>query len=195
MFFTSARAERELGRYSLAGLDAATRFYMLWRYTYDAVELDAGEAIIFANGTHVELDGQHGLTNGRDALLEKKKTKYRLRDFTERGAGEELGLPDNNGQSAPLIDALHRILWLMEKRPALLAEFLADSRPSREQLRLVAQVLAGPALKGSELGGVSPTAESSALGKLTANWQSVIERAALTSGQKEQRKTGQQQLI
>jgi putative DNA methylase len=83
----------------------------------------------------------------------------------------------------------------MEKRPALLAEFLADARPSREQLRLVAQVLAGPALKGSELGVVSPTAESSALGKLTANWQSVIERAALTSGQKEQRKTGQQQLI
>jgi putative DNA methylase len=183
------------GRYSLAGLDAATRFYMLWRYTYGALELDAGEAIIFANGTHVELDGQHGLTNGRDALLEKKKTKYRLRDFTERGAGAELGLPDDSGQSAPLIDALHRVLWLMEKRPALLAEFLADARPSREQLRLVAQVLAGPALKGSELSGASPTAESSALGKLTANWQSLIEHAALTPGQKEQRKTGQQQLI
>jgi putative DNA methylase len=194
-----ARLSKEVGasggRYSLAGLDAATRFYMLWGYTYGAVELDAGEAIIFANGTHVELDSQYGLTSGRNALLEKKKTKYRLRDFTERGASEELGLPDDSGHSASLIDVLHRVLWLMEKRPVLLAEFLADARPSREQLRLVAQVLAGPALKGSELGEVSPTAESSALGKLTANWQSVIEHAALTPGEKEQRKTGQQQLF
>jgi putative DNA methylase len=39
------------GRYSLAGLDAATRFYLLWRYTYKNTELDADEAIIFANGT------------------------------------------------------------------------------------------------------------------------------------------------
>src|SRR5437879_3368609 len=30
---------------SLAGMDAATRFYMLWRYTYGAADLDAGEAI------------------------------------------------------------------------------------------------------------------------------------------------------
>src|SRR5437867_6686844 len=59
-------------RYSLAGLDATTRFYVLWRYTYGAAELDAGEAIIFANGTHVELDGPVGLSNRTCALVEKK---------------------------------------------------------------------------------------------------------------------------
>jgi putative DNA methylase len=64
------------GRYSLSGLDPATRFYILWRYTYRSTELDAGEAIIFANGTHVELDGLHGLSSGSRALVEKKKTKY-----------------------------------------------------------------------------------------------------------------------
>ena len=57
-----ARLSKEVGgigsKYSLAGLDAATRFYILWRYTYKWSELDAGEAIIFANGTHVELEGQ-----------------------------------------------------------------------------------------------------------------------------------------
>jgi putative DNA methylase len=182
------------GSYSLAGLDAATRFYILWRYTYGAAELDAGEAIIFANGTHVELDGQHGLTGGSDALVEKKKSKYRLRDFAERGENETLGLPAENGQSAPLVDTLHRTLWLMEKRPTELAGFLAEAQPNREQLRLVAQALAGPALKGGELGDISPTAELSALGKLTANWQSVIEDAALTTGQKEEKKIGQTQL-
>jgi putative DNA methylase len=32
--------------YGLAGLDAASRFYVLWRYTYGGAELDAGEVII-----------------------------------------------------------------------------------------------------------------------------------------------------
>ena len=50
---------------NLAGVDPATRFYILWRYTYRAAELEAGEAIIFANGTHVELDGADGLSRGR----------------------------------------------------------------------------------------------------------------------------------
>src|SRR5262245_21844269 len=47
-------------------------------------ELDAGEAIVFTYGQPVELDGQRGLSSGSRALVEKKKGKYRLRDFTER---------------------------------------------------------------------------------------------------------------
>jgi hypothetical protein len=90
---------------------------------------------------------------------------------------------------------LHRTLWLMEKRPAELAAFLSEAQPSREQLRLVAQALGGPALKGGEMGDISPTAELSALGKLTANWQSLIENAALTTGEREEKKVGQKQLI
>lgn len=191
------RLSKEVGnkgdRYSLAGLDAASRFYVLWRYTYGSVDLDAGEAIIFANGTHVELDGQHGLAAGSRPLVEKKKGKYRLRDFNDRGQDERTGMPADTGQPAPVIDTLHRTLWLMEKRPTELPSFLRDSQVSREQLRLVAQALAGPALKGGELADVSPTAELSALGKLTANWQSVIEDAALTSGEREEKKIGQKQ--
>jgi putative DNA methylase len=192
-----ARLSKEVGGKgtSLAGLDPATRFYILWRYTYKTAELDAGEAIIFANGTHVELDGQHSLTSGSRSLVAKKKGKYALLDFTVRGDNEDLGLPSDSAQPAPLIDALHRTLWLMEKRPNDLPGFLRDSQVSREQLRLVAQALAGPALKGGELGEVSPTAELSALGKLTANWQSVVEDAALTSAQREEKKVGQKQLI
>jgi putative DNA methylase len=157
-------------------VDPATRFYILWRYTYRWTELDAGEAIVFANGTHVELDGQGSLSQGSRALIEKKKNKYRLLDFSDRGKDEKLGLPEN-GTPAPLIDALHRTLWLMENRPAKLAEFLRESGVNREQMRLVAQALGGPALKGGELTDFSPSSELAALGKLTANWRSVVEDA------------------
>lgn len=166
--------------YSLTGLDAATRFYVLWRYTYKAAELDAGEAIIFANGTHVELDGQHGLSSGPRALLEKKKNKYRLRDFSERGARESLGVREEDypDRGLSLIDVLHRILWLIENEPRNLSEYLEQSRPDRERLRQLAQALTGPTLKGGETNGQlinTTTAESSALGKLLANWRTLID--------------------
>jgi putative DNA methylase len=179
------------GQTSLAGLDPATRFYVLWRYTYGAAELDAGEAIIFANGTHVELDGPHSLTQGNRALLEKKKSKYRLHDYTERGDENALGQPAEDGTSAPAVDALHRLLWLLEHRPLKIPEFLNEAKPNIEQLRLVAQALGGPALSGGELADVSSTAEQSALGKLLANWSAVmIGKAAV-----EDRRTGQQPLF
>jgi putative DNA methylase len=178
-------------RYSLAGLDPTTRFYVLWRYTYGATELDAGEAIIFANGTHVELDGPLGLSTGSRALVEKKKGKYKLRDFADRGDDDDLGLSDEHtGEGRPTIDVLHRLLWLLEKRPGRIPEFIADANPSIEQLRLVAQALAGPALKGGEMENVSPTAEQSALGKLLANWSNVIEGKTVIRD----RRAGQQQL-
>ena len=166
------------GRYSLVGLDAATRFYVLWRYTYKATELEAGEAIVFANGTHVELDGPEGLSAGARPLVEKKKGTYRLDDFSERGGDERLGLPSEHGQTCPLIDVLHRILWLMEHHPSEVPNFLRHANPNTEQLRLLAQALAGPALKGGELGEVATGTELGALTKLTANWRSVVEDAA-----------------
>ncbi len=192
------RLSKEVGgngkRHSLAGVDPATRFYILWRYTYRWSVLDAGEAIIFANGTHVELEGQGSLSYGARALIEKKKSKYRLRDFADRGEDEKLGLCED-GTPAPLIDALHRALWLMEYQPRKLAEFLRESRVNREQMRLVAQALAGPALKGGEMEDVSPTGELASLAKITANWKSVVEDAALTPLEREALRTGQQTLF
>jgi putative DNA methylase len=176
---------------SLMGLDSSTRFYILWRYTYGAADLEAGEAIIFANGTHVELDGQHGLTQGSRALLEKKKSKYRLRDYSERGDEKTLGERNEDGNSAPTVDALHKILWLVEHRPLKVPEFLNEAKPNIEELRLVAQALGGPALKGGELADVSPTGEQSAIGKLLANWSAVmVGRGAL-----EDRRAGQERLL
>ncbi|MDL1960158.1 MAG: DUF1156 domain-containing protein, partial [Deltaproteobacteria bacterium] len=126
----------------VAAVDGPSRFYVLWRYTYKATEMNAGEAIVFTYGQNVELDGRNGLSTGSRALVEKKKGKYRLYDFAERGDDEKLGMP-GDGAPAPLIDALHRILWLIENEPRNLNRFLDEARPDRERLRLVAQALAG----------------------------------------------------
>jgi putative DNA methylase len=167
------------GRHSLAGVDPASRFYVLWRYTYRAEELEAGEAIIFANGTHVELDGLHGLSSGSRPLLQKKtgkkKSMYHLLDYTERGDDAKLGMNSEDGQPAPLIDVLQRLLWLMERHPSGIAEFLKTARPNTDQLRLVAQALARPVLKGSTVGEIGTGTELGALAKLTANWRSVVD--------------------
>jgi putative DNA methylase len=164
---------------NVASVDVASRFYVLWRFVYKAAEIDAGEAIVFTYGQHVELDGVDGLSGGKDALVEKRKAKYRARDFTERGGNERLGLPDDKGEPASLIDVLHRVLWLMEHRPQKIAEFLDLAQPDRERLRVLAQALAGAALSGKTgeeaerlLSTTAP--EQSALAKLLANWKSLI---------------------
>jgi putative DNA methylase len=165
----------------VAAVDGPSRFYVLWRYAYKAAEMDAGEAIVFTYGQNVELDGQKGLSTGRHALVEKKKGKYRLRDFTERGEEEKLGLPEDGGKPVPLIDALHRILWLVENQPRNLNRFLDEARPDRERLRLVAHALAGKALAGKKDDGAAHSvattaAEQAALKKLVANWRALIDQ-------------------
>jgi putative DNA methylase len=163
----------------VSSVDPVTRFYVLWHYAYRGAIVDAGEAIVFAYPQHVELDGPDGLTAGGNPLVEKGKGKYRLRDFTERGEDEDLGLP-RAGQTAPLIDALHRLLWLTEHRPADIPAYLDQARPDVERLRVVAQTLAGQTLAGNGGGGgqslvAARGAEAAALRKLTTNWRSLIE--------------------
>jgi len=165
----------------VAAVDGPSRFYVLWRYAYKAAEMEAGEAIVFTYGQNVELDGQNGLSSGNRALVEKKKGKYRLRDFAERGDDEKLGMPKDDGKAAPLIDILHRILWLVENEPRKLNDFLDEARPDRERLRLVAQTLAGTALAGRKDDGPEHTlattpAEGAALKKLVANWRALIDQ-------------------
>jgi putative DNA methylase len=176
-------------------MDGAARFYVLWRYAYGNADLDAGEAIVMSFGQPVELDGPRGLSTGTHALLEKKKGTYHMRDFTERGADEHLGLPDGSTPS-PLMDILHRVLWLVENQPRDLKSFLDQAQPNVEHLRLVAQALAGPALKGNVESTdaliTTTSAEQSALGKLLANWRGLVE-TGLFSGAVD--KPGQSELL
>jgi putative DNA methylase len=80
---------------------------------------------------------------------------------------------------------------LVEHKPPKIPEFLNEAKPNVEQLRLVAQALAGPALKGGELADVSPTAEQSALGKLLANWNAIMVGKEVMAD----KRAGQQQLL
>jgi putative DNA methylase len=192
---------RILGRATsnVSAIDPASRFYVLWRYVYRVAEIDAGEAIVFTYAQHVELDGSTGLSAGKNALVEKKKATYRARDYSERGANEKLGHVDDDGRPAPMIDVLHRVLWLLENSPLKLTAYLNESRPDRERLRVLAQALAGAALSGTSveeaerLVGTTP-AEQGALGKLLANWRSLIDSAVESKEERADRKTGQKRL-
>jgi putative DNA methylase len=159
----------------ISSVDAPTRFYILWRYAYGRSEIDAGEAIVFSYPLGVEIDGSQGLSTGKFALLEKKGKKYRLKDYSERGEQEHLGIEPRFGAiEKPLIDVLHRLLWLMENRTLLIKDFLDQAMPNTEELRLVAQALSGSSLQGGGL-KLTTDAEQSALQKLLSNWRSVVE--------------------
>lgn len=166
--------ERLFGtRAAVTAVDGPTRFYVLWRYLYGRSEMEAGDAIVFAYPLGVELDGPQGLSTGRMALVEKKGRTYRLRDFTERGEDAALGTEARFGMpEAPLVDVLHRLLWLLENRRFQAAEFIDQVMPNAESLRLVAQILAGSGLQGGLK--LTTDAEHNALQKLLGNWDAVF---------------------
>jgi putative DNA methylase len=155
-------------------IDPKTRFYVLWRYTYGKTELDSGEAIVFAYPLGVELDGPEGLASGRNPLLEKKKNKYRLRDYSERGNDEKLGF---SGKAT--IDILHRLLWLLENQAYEVPKYLTQVLPNYDALKLTAQALAGTTLAGSPKIISTTHDEKTLCEKLLANWRSLIEEHQL----------------
>ena len=162
---------------AVAAVDRITRFYILWRFTYREAAIEAGDVYVFCYPQGIEIDGPQGLTGNAPKLVEKAGTKFRVRNFAERGDDEALGLP-TNGEAAPLVDALHRLLYLMEERPVAVGEFLETARPNKEQLRLVAQALAAPVLERSQAQDASPSAELGLLNRLNANWRAIIEGAS-----------------
>ena len=77
----------------------------------------------------------------------------------------------------------------MENQPRKLGEFLDEAAPNREQLRLIAGALAGPGLSGkSEQDAArllaTTATEQSALGKLLANWRSLVPESLFDAGRK-----------
>lgn len=163
-----------LGSANVSALDRLTRFYVLWRFTYRESSIDSGDAIVFCYPQGVELDGSDGISGALPKLVEKSKGTYRVRSFIERGDSDELGMP-KDGVVPPLVDVLHRVLWLMEHRPSLLPSFIRSSQPNLEELRLVAQALCGPVLRGIDSSETPLTPELGALSKLTANWRVLME--------------------
>ncbi len=162
---------------AVAAVDSITRFYILWRFTYRESAIEAGDAYVFCYPQGIEIDGPSGLAGSAPKLVEKNRSKFRVRNYSERGDNEALGLPEN-GKAAPLVDTLHRLLYLLDERPGAVQDYLKTARPNGEQLRLVAQALSAPVLGRKEALNPSPTEELGALTRLNANWRSIVEGAA-----------------
>ena len=182
---------------AVGSVDPITRFYILWRFTYRESAIEAGDAYVFCYPQGIEMDGPDGLAGPAPSLVEKVRagaggSKFRVRTFEERGDDDEMGIGED-GRLAPLVDVVHRLLWLLDNRPAHVQDFLEAARPSQEQLRLVTQALCAPVLDGPRAEDTAPTAELRALSRLNANWRSVVEGAAYDR-EVEGRVTGQAEL-
>ena len=171
-------------------VDRPTQYYIMGRYEYGELAVEFDEANTLAKGVGVELDGVGGLTDGKLALVTKAKTTIQLRDYSDRGASEDLGIqrtegrqtfnvkPQAIGTAPTLIDVLHRLLWLADHKPSEIPVFLNLAQPDSTQLRLVAQALAGRALTpepGQETTTAQRTKEQSAIDTLLASWKRLVE--------------------
>ena len=177
---------------AVGAIDSLTRFYILWRYTYRESHVAAGEAYVFCYPQGIELDGPDGICGPIPSLVEKIGTKFRVRTHEERGNDSRLGIREDQA-FVPIIDVLHRLLWLLDNRPGKVHEFLDLAHPNIERLRLVVQALSKPVLDHADVHDTAVTAELAALARLNANWQSILDSAAHARGVKS-RLTGQQEI-
>src|SRR5437763_15558545 len=121
--------------------------------------------------------GRAAWRRARRGWQRKTRNTVQLRDYRSRGDDENLGRPSESGNSAPLIDVLHRLLWLQEEQPYEVQDFLLKTHLNIEQLRLVAQALAGRALAPAGENGSTKqdrTEEQKAVDRLLAGWRGLF---------------------
>ena len=174
----------ECDRKGVSLVDKPTQFYIMGRYEYREAEVDFDEMNTLAKGVGIELDGASGITDGKQALVQKTKNKVQLRDYQDRGMDEDLGQGTSAVRLPSLIDILHRMLWLAEHKPSDISSFLSVAQPDATQLRLVAQALAGRALTpnaGDSEGGMQRTREQSAIDTFLASWKRLVEDNLFTT--------------
>ncbi len=173
--------EQEEAGVRIAAVDIVTRFYVTGRFFYGESAAPFDDMNLLARGMGVELDGSRGLTQGKQGLAKKVKDKIVLRDYRSRGDDEHLGQLSESGNPAPLIDVLQRLLWLLDEQPNELQDFLMKAHPQIEQLRLVAQALAGHALAPAGSDGTTKherTEEQKAVDRLLAGWRGLFTEMA-----------------
>ncbi|WP_375469508.1 DUF1156 domain-containing protein [uncultured Nostoc sp.] len=180
----------------ISAVDKPTQYYILGRYEYGESIVEFDEANTLARGVGIELDGVSGLTDGKLSLVKKTKNQVQLRDYTERGIDEDLGIqktekqqdfnvkPQAIGIAPTLIDILHRLLWLQENKPQEINNFITLAQPDATQLRLVAQALGGRALTpeagATQVVNGHRTKEQQQIDTLLASWKRVVEENLFT---------------
>ncbi len=169
-------AQEETGA-RIASVDTVTRFYVTGRFFYGESAAPFDDMNLLARGMGVELDGPRGLMQGKKGLVKKEKDTVQLRNYRSRGEDENLGMLSVSGNPAPLIDVLQRLLWLQEEKPNEVQDFLMKSHPHIEQLRMVAQALAGHALGPAGSDGNAKqerSEEQKAVDRLLAGWRGLF---------------------
>ncbi len=132
---TPAPSPGVVGEGSLSGVDAETRFYLLWRWTYGAARVPFDEASKLARAVGVEVSELWQ----RSGFVQKDKEYVRALGPKER-ARDERFMERERYES--LIDSLHKacLLWEGNQRPAL-QEHLALNRGGEEVFWRVAQAI------------------------------------------------------
>jgi len=174
---TEEGGAREEAGMHVAAIDTVTRFYVTGRFFYGEIAAPFDDVNLLARGMGVELDGPRGLTQGKKGLAKKEKDTVQLRDYRARGDDENLGTLSESGNPAPLIDVLQRLLWLQDEQPNEVQDFLMKTHPHIEQLRMVAQALAGHALAPAGSNGSTKqerTEEQKAVDRLLAGWRGLF---------------------
>ncbi|MFL5628038.1 MAG: DUF1156 domain-containing protein [Ktedonobacteraceae bacterium] len=169
-------AQQETGA-RVAAVDIVTRFYVTGRFFYGESVAPFDDVNLLARGMGVELDGPRGLMQSKKGLVKKEKDTAQLRDYRSRGDDENLGKPSESGTPAALIDVLQRLLWLQDEKPYEVQDFLMKTHPHVEQLRMVAQALAGHALAPAGSDGSTKqerTEEQKAVDRFLAGWRSLF---------------------
>lgn len=163
-----------LARSGIQAVDPATQFYVMGRFEFGDAFAEFDKANTLGRGIGVELSGARSLLRGRAALLRQEKGKVRLNDFAERGSVEGLGEPDEDDPSPqPLVDVLHRLLWLSQHHTADVRDFLHRSQVDVGRLRNVAQALSGEALAKKGLG--TSGSEQTAIASLLGSWKRLVD--------------------
>jgi adenine-specific DNA methylase len=136
--------ERILGRADLGGVDALTRFYLLWRWTYNHARVLFDEARKLATGTGVELT-EHW---GPGGLVAKDGEYVRVRSPMERAKDERFAA---RKEFRTMVDALHwaAALW-MAGRATELREHLAATYGGNEVFWQVVQALSEVLMEGDK---------------------------------------------
>ena len=125
------------GRGEAVELDSVTQYYLLHRAYFGLQPAPAGACILYANAcgkTETELKlvwniieqggkskrgrpSKEAIEGTGNGIKGAKGNEYRLLDWTERIANEGLGESRSN-EPAPLIDRLHRLIFLFHKSRA-----------------------------------------------------------------------------
>ncbi|MGH2655927.1 MAG: DUF1156 domain-containing protein [Actinomycetota bacterium] len=163
-----------LTRSGIQAVDPSTQFYVMGRFEFGEAFAEFDKANTVGRGLGVELTGARSLLRGQAALLKQEKGKVRLRDFAERGSVDGLGEPSEDDPSPrPLVDVLHRLLWLAQNRTSDVRDFVRRSQVDARRLRIVAQALSGEALNRKGLG--TSSREQAGIASLRGSWQRLVE--------------------